>query len=247
MMRFTGKHGIVHEVTITDTQPQAHRASAARSCPGQMLFQYVNGDGEPQPITSSDVNDYIREATGGDFTAKHFRTWGASVIAFDQLLKKAEARADQRQDRDRAGRRSARQHRRDEPQVLCPSRAARSGQGAIRATRWTAWSGRARANGCRAPKSALLEFLARGGKRTAAQAERQRSAAGCRRRKPPLDCGCCASQDRLMAFDRIDRLVRAEPRRAADRARRRRWRSSRSCCWLRSYGRAHRRARSRSA
>ena len=50
------------------------------------LFQYVNGDGEPQAVTSADVNDYIREATGGDFTAKHFRTWGASVIAFDQML-----------------------------------------------------------------------------------------------------------------------------------------------------------------
>ena len=37
-------------------------------------------------VSSSDVNDYIREATGGDFTAKHFRTWGASVIAFEQLL-----------------------------------------------------------------------------------------------------------------------------------------------------------------
>ena len=53
--------------------------------PGQMLFQYVNGDGEPKPITSGDVNDYIKEATGGDYTAKHFRTWSASVIAFEQI------------------------------------------------------------------------------------------------------------------------------------------------------------------
>ena len=55
-----------------------------------MLFQYVNGDGEPKPITSGDVNAYIKEATGADFTAKHFRTWSASVIAFEQMLKKAE-------------------------------------------------------------------------------------------------------------------------------------------------------------
>jgi DNA topoisomerase-1 len=55
-----------------------------------MLFQYVGDDGEPRPIGSGDVNDYIKQATGGEFTAKHFRTWGASVIAFDQLLKKAE-------------------------------------------------------------------------------------------------------------------------------------------------------------
>src|SRR5437763_12455700 len=89
MMRFRGKAGLVHEVPVTGTNLKR----VIRRCqelPGQMLFQYVNGDGEPQPVTSSDVNDYIREATGGDFTAKHFRTWGASAIAFEQLLKKAE-------------------------------------------------------------------------------------------------------------------------------------------------------------
>ena len=84
-MRFAGKHGIVREVTITDRR----LTRIVRRChelPGQALFQYVNGDGVPQPVTSSDVNAYIREATGGEFTAKHFRTWGASVIAFEQLL-----------------------------------------------------------------------------------------------------------------------------------------------------------------
>ncbi len=55
-----------------------------------MLFQYVNGDGDPKPISSGDVNDYIKEACGADFTAKHFRTWSANVIACEQLLKKAE-------------------------------------------------------------------------------------------------------------------------------------------------------------
>ena len=88
-MRFTGKHGIVHEVTVTD----ANLKRIVKKCedlPGQHLFQYINGDGVPQPVNSSDVNDYIREATGSDFTAKHFRTWGASVIFFEQLLEKAE-------------------------------------------------------------------------------------------------------------------------------------------------------------
>jgi DNA topoisomerase I len=88
-MRFTGKHGIVHEVQITDTNLK-RICRRCQELPGQMLFQYVNGDGEPKAITSGDVNDYIKEATGGDFTAKHFRTWGASVIAFKQLLKKHE-------------------------------------------------------------------------------------------------------------------------------------------------------------
>jgi DNA topoisomerase-1 len=89
LMRFTGKHGIIHEARITDTNLK-RICKRCQELPGQMLFQYVNGDGEPKPITSGDVNDYIREATGGDFTAKHFRTWSASVIAFNQMLKKAE-------------------------------------------------------------------------------------------------------------------------------------------------------------
>jgi DNA topoisomerase-1 len=89
LMRFTGKHGIVHEVLLNDT----HLKRVVAKCqelPGQMLFQYANGDGEPKPVTSSDVNAYIKDTTGGDFTAKHFRTWGATVIAMEQMLKKAE-------------------------------------------------------------------------------------------------------------------------------------------------------------
>ena len=89
MMRFAGKHGIVHEVKISDTNLK-RICKRCQELPGQMLFQYINGDGEPKPITSGDVNDYIKQATGGDFTAKHFRTWSASVIAFKQLLEKAE-------------------------------------------------------------------------------------------------------------------------------------------------------------
>ena len=88
-MRFTGKHGIVHEVRISDSNLK-RVCKRCQELPGQMLFQYVNGDGEPKPITSGDVNEYIKAATGGEFTAKHFRTWSASVIALDQLLKKAE-------------------------------------------------------------------------------------------------------------------------------------------------------------
>jgi len=88
-MKFVGKHGIVHEARITDSNLK-RIVKRCQDLPGQILFQYVNGDGEPQAISSSDVNDYIREATKGDFTAKHFRTWGASVIAFEQLIKKSD-------------------------------------------------------------------------------------------------------------------------------------------------------------
>ena len=89
MMRFAGKHGIVHEVKITDTNLK-RICKRCQDLPGQMLFQYVNGDGEPKPVSSGDVNEYIKEASGGEFTAKHFRTWSASVIALEQLLNKKE-------------------------------------------------------------------------------------------------------------------------------------------------------------
>ncbi len=85
MMRFAGKHGIIREVTVTDRR----LGRVVRKCqelPGQTLFQYINGEGVPHAVSSSDVNDYIREATGGEFTAKHFRTWAASVIAFKAIL-----------------------------------------------------------------------------------------------------------------------------------------------------------------
>ncbi len=83
-MRFKAKSGVEREIDITDKSlirivRQCHDLS------GQRLFQYLDADGEPHPIGSEDVNDYIREATGEDFTAKHFRTWGASAIAFEQV------------------------------------------------------------------------------------------------------------------------------------------------------------------
>jgi DNA topoisomerase-1 len=84
-MRFKGKSGVEHEVTITD-RTLRRVVRQLQELPGQLLFQYVNGDGNPHHVISNDVNDYIREATGGEFTAKHFRTWGASVIAFEQLM-----------------------------------------------------------------------------------------------------------------------------------------------------------------
>ena len=91
-MRFNGKHGKTHEVVITDRR----LGRIVRQCqelPGQPLFQYINGDGTPHPITSADVNDYLREISHGDFTAKHFRTWWASVIAFGMM---AEAEEEER-------------------------------------------------------------------------------------------------------------------------------------------------------
>jgi DNA topoisomerase-1 len=88
MMRFAGKYGIVHEVPVTGTNLK-RVIKRLQELPGQLLFQYVGHDGQLHHVTSTEVNEYIKAATGGDFTAKHFRTWGASVIAFDRMLEKA--------------------------------------------------------------------------------------------------------------------------------------------------------------
>ncbi|HVF84084.1 MAG TPA: DNA topoisomerase IB [Sphingomicrobium sp.] len=89
VMRFKGKHGITHEVPITDGNLK-RIVGKCQDLPGQNLFQFIDDSGEPCPISSADVNQYIRDATGGDFTAKNFRTWGASVIAFEQMLESHE-------------------------------------------------------------------------------------------------------------------------------------------------------------
>jgi len=81
---YRAKSGKMRMLTITD-RSLARFVKKCQDLPGQQLFQYVGADGEPHGVSSSDVNDYIREATGEDFTAKHFRTWGASVIAFEAL------------------------------------------------------------------------------------------------------------------------------------------------------------------
>jgi DNA topoisomerase-1 len=90
-MRFRGKSGVEQEVTITD-RTLRRLVRQLQELPGQALFQYINGDGNPHPINSGEVNDYIREASGSEFTAKHFRTWGASVLAFEQILNREEAK-----------------------------------------------------------------------------------------------------------------------------------------------------------
>jgi DNA topoisomerase-1 len=86
---YVGKHGIKRTVTIADRN-LARIARRTQDLPGQNLFEYQDGDGAVCPVTSSDVNAYVKEAMGDDFTAKDFRTWGASVIAFEEMVKRIE-------------------------------------------------------------------------------------------------------------------------------------------------------------
>jgi DNA topoisomerase-1 len=78
--RFRGKSGRQHEVDVTDRRI-ARIVSNLQDLPGQSLFQYVDDEGKVRDITSQDVNEYLREITGEDFTAKDFRTWSGTVLA----------------------------------------------------------------------------------------------------------------------------------------------------------------------
>jgi DNA topoisomerase-1 len=78
--RFRGKSGRQHEVDVEDRRI-AKIVRRLQDLPGQELFQFVDQDGEVRDVTSQDVNDYLREITGEDFTAKDFRTWAGTLLA----------------------------------------------------------------------------------------------------------------------------------------------------------------------
>jgi len=86
LLQFRGKGGAEHDVRVDD----ARLARLVRRCqelPGQALFQYVDDEGVRHPIDSGQVNDYLRERMGEEFTAKDFRTWHATVHALSLLCK----------------------------------------------------------------------------------------------------------------------------------------------------------------
>ncbi|MCB0077446.1 MAG: DNA topoisomerase IB [Anaerolineales bacterium] len=81
---FVGKSGKPHSIAITDRR-LARAVKQCREVTGYDLFQYIDDDGQRQTVGSGDVNDYLREVTGQDFTAKDFRTWGGTVAAIATL------------------------------------------------------------------------------------------------------------------------------------------------------------------
>lgn len=88
-LRYKGKSGKMRDVAITD-RALAATVRRMEDLDDQHLFAWIDAEGEAHPVTSSDVNAYIKEATACDFTAKHFRTWGASVAAFEALAEAEE-------------------------------------------------------------------------------------------------------------------------------------------------------------
>jgi len=80
LFRFRGKSGVQHDIKLHDPYV-ARIIRKMRELPGQELFQYVDDDGQRHCIDSGDVNAYLREAAGEDFSAKDFRTWAGTVLA----------------------------------------------------------------------------------------------------------------------------------------------------------------------
>jgi len=94
---FTGKSGKKHHIDVRDRK-LASIVKRCRDIPGYELFQYIDENGERQTVDSGDVNAYLRETTGQDFTAKDFRTWAGTVLAalalqeFEQFDSDAQAK-----------------------------------------------------------------------------------------------------------------------------------------------------------
>jgi DNA topoisomerase-1 len=88
-LRFKAKSGKTCEISVTD-RGLVRFVKQVQDLPGQHLFQYVREDGQVATIGSSDVNEYVRDVTGADFTAKNFRTWRASALAFEWLVTRRE-------------------------------------------------------------------------------------------------------------------------------------------------------------
>jgi hypothetical protein len=123
--KFRGKSGVDHEIDIRDRR-LARIVARCQDLPGQELFAYVDDDGQVRDVGSEDVNDYLREITGQDFTAKDFRTWAGTVLAALGAagvpgVRLEGAGEEERGRRDRSRRRAARQHSKRLPQVLRPS------------------------------------------------------------------------------------------------------------------------------
>ncbi|HVM45820.1 MAG TPA: DNA topoisomerase IB, partial [Candidatus Thermoplasmatota archaeon] len=77
---FRGKAGKEHSIEVEDAR-LARIVKHCQDLPGQELFQYLDEEGEVRDVGSADVNEYLRDITGEDFTAKDFRTWAGTVLA----------------------------------------------------------------------------------------------------------------------------------------------------------------------
>jgi len=89
-LKFRGKSGVEHEVALKDRRV-ARIVQRCQALPGQELFKYLDDTGQMHSVGSAEVNDYVHVASGGEFTAKDFRTWHASATALALFLHLGEA------------------------------------------------------------------------------------------------------------------------------------------------------------
>jgi DNA topoisomerase-1 len=82
--QFRGKGGKIHDLALTDRR-LARIVTHCQAIPGETLFQYVDADNVRQTVDSSDVNEYLREISSQEFTAKDFRTWAGTIAAVNAL------------------------------------------------------------------------------------------------------------------------------------------------------------------
>lgn len=80
VFKFKGKSGVQHSINLNDRR-LARIVAKTQDLPGQDLFEWVDDEGNPHTISSADVNDYLKEISGEEFTAKDFRTWTGTVLA----------------------------------------------------------------------------------------------------------------------------------------------------------------------
>jgi DNA topoisomerase-1 len=90
VFEFRGKSGKTHRTGFRDRR-LARIVKACQETPGQRLFQYIDEDGQRRAVESADVNAYIREALGDDFSAKDFRTWAGTLAAARGLVTRPKA------------------------------------------------------------------------------------------------------------------------------------------------------------
>jgi DNA topoisomerase I len=101
VFQFRGKGGIYHAVRVTDARV-ARTVKRCQDLPGQRLFQYYDQAGELRDVRSDDVNEYIKQSIGSEFSAKDFRTWTGSAFAL-AILSRQDSPSSKRQARQAMG------------------------------------------------------------------------------------------------------------------------------------------------
>ena len=91
--KFKGKKGVLHDISMHNKH-LAHIVKQCQDIPGKELFQFLDADGKHHKVESGMVNNYIKEVSGGEFTAKDFRTWAGSLHAIEAFMELGDAKTE---------------------------------------------------------------------------------------------------------------------------------------------------------